>query len=257
MRDGIFLTIQGEGPDVGKAAVFFRTAGCNLRCTWCDTPDSLPEFDVKARNFLPVVSDNVEVMTPSQAVHRINLVGGYTTVPTRVVITGGEPWLQAEGLLLLCNLLIDQGTQVSIETNCEIDILAAVHYVTEMACHAQLKCVFSPKLARLRAGKLTAQTVINNIGALKAGNAAIKLVVSSIEECWQAIAFIKLIQAAKPDMDWTNPKSDRTWYGLQIEDSWLKAGWISNLGMRMQLVYALAAADIRLCVQEHKVLNID
>jgi len=30
-------TIQGEGPLIGTPTVFVRTAGCDYRCTWCDT----------------------------------------------------------------------------------------------------------------------------------------------------------------------------------------------------------------------------
>ena len=33
----IFESIQGEGTNAGKDAIFLRTAECNLRCTWCDT----------------------------------------------------------------------------------------------------------------------------------------------------------------------------------------------------------------------------
>ncbi len=33
----IFKSIQGEGPNFGKPAIFLRTAQCNLKCIWCDT----------------------------------------------------------------------------------------------------------------------------------------------------------------------------------------------------------------------------
>ena len=38
----IFLSIQGEGAYTGYPTLFVRFQGCNLRCKYCDTKDSIP-----------------------------------------------------------------------------------------------------------------------------------------------------------------------------------------------------------------------
>jgi organic radical activating enzyme len=93
----IFHTIQGEGPHVGRPAVFIRLAGCNLQCPACDT-----EY-TQGRDVLPV-QDVVEVVRrmahPSKAM---------------VVLTGGEPFRQ--NLSQLVQRLHDSGYDIQIETN--------------------------------------------------------------------------------------------------------------------------------------------
>jgi 7-carboxy-7-deazaguanine synthase len=92
----VFYTIQGEGPLTGHPAVFIRLAGCNLQCPQCDT-----EYTSKRQRMQPE-----EVVREVQRVH---------PGPRLVVITGGEPFRQAIGLLT--QLLEDTGYQIQIETN--------------------------------------------------------------------------------------------------------------------------------------------
>ena len=72
----IFYTIQGEGPYSGMPAVFLRLAGCNLRCTWCDT-----DFETGAHKMLASEVYN-DVLKKSKGLAQV------------CVITGGEPMLQ-------------------------------------------------------------------------------------------------------------------------------------------------------------------
>src|SRR3974377_1009648 len=80
----IYKSLQGESSYAGLPCVFVRTAGCNLRCVWCDS-----EYTFKGGRRIPV--EDVE-----REVRRLSPDGGL------VEITGGEPLLQeAEGVALV------------------------------------------------------------------------------------------------------------------------------------------------------------
>lgn len=109
----IFASLQGEGPSAGMPVAFLRLSRCNLACTWCDTAytwhftgDNRPHrggatFDRKANQIELDVAEVAE---------RILALG-----QKRLVITGGEPLLQAGRLAELLELLPD--ISVEIETN--------------------------------------------------------------------------------------------------------------------------------------------
>lgn len=92
----MFYTIQGEGPQAGRPALFIRLSGCNLRCTFCDT-----EFDGGIE--MPAHILFAEAYKILQKHHG-----------DLVVITGGEPLLQ--NILPLVSYLNTVGTAVSVET---------------------------------------------------------------------------------------------------------------------------------------------
>ena len=109
----IFASVQGEGPSAGMPCTFLRLSRCNLACVWCDTAytwhfagNERPhrdgvEFERKANQ---LTLDEEEVAA------RIAALG-----QKRLVITGGEPLLQALALARLLELLPD--VTVEIETN--------------------------------------------------------------------------------------------------------------------------------------------
>ena len=109
----IFASLQGEGPSMGRPSVFVRLSRCNLACTWCDTAytwrftgDNRPHRDgvdcARAANQVTLDEDAVAA--------RIAALGA-----SRVVVTGGEPLLQAPALARMLALL--PGRHVEIETN--------------------------------------------------------------------------------------------------------------------------------------------
>ena len=93
----LFYSIQGEGKLVGVPSVFVRASGCNLRCTWCDTPYASwePEGDDVA------VGEIVEKVAAFGARH--------------VVLTGGEPMIMPD-VAELCAGLKATGHHLTIET---------------------------------------------------------------------------------------------------------------------------------------------
>ena len=74
----IFESIQGEGPWAGTPSLFIRTSGCNLRCSFCDTPYTSWKPEGNA-------------WTVDDLVHKV----AASNSPD-VVLTGGEPLLVPE-----------------------------------------------------------------------------------------------------------------------------------------------------------------
>jgi 7-carboxy-7-deazaguanine synthase len=103
----VFRSIQGEGRLTGTASVFVRASGCNLRCTFCDTPYASWSPEGKDLSVDEIVA----------AVERLSRADGRQAVPVRhVVLTGGEPMLFAE-LVPLAAAVRQAGRHVTIETS--------------------------------------------------------------------------------------------------------------------------------------------
>lgn len=96
----IFVSFQGEGPNMGRLATFIRLAGCNLRCNWCDTKYAW---------------DDGKDMTVDEV---RDIIEGNRT--DGLVITGGEPMLQYEEIGSLLKDL--RYKWLDIETNGTVDI---------------------------------------------------------------------------------------------------------------------------------------
>jgi 7-carboxy-7-deazaguanine synthase len=110
-------TIQGEGPFAGRPAMFVRLSGCNLDCSWCDTPYTWNFADKPKRLTLPVFDRAAEVheMKPGEVYWQLEEVAGDTQL---LVISGGEPMLQRTQLRLLAEMWEDDGERYTqIETN--------------------------------------------------------------------------------------------------------------------------------------------
>ncbi len=93
----MFISIQGEGPLSGRRSVFVRLSGCNKQCPWCDTKYASNIFvDVNPRQVFEMI-DRTKI--------------------DHVVITGGEPTIQMDDLILMAALCHEAGLHVTLETN--------------------------------------------------------------------------------------------------------------------------------------------
>jgi len=100
----IFESIQGEGTNAGKPAVFLRTAECNLKCTWCDT-----KFTWDWKNF--DYAKEVKEISIEEIRRELEQFSN-----RHLVITGGEPLMQQDDLAELLTFLKPE-FYVEIETN--------------------------------------------------------------------------------------------------------------------------------------------
>ena len=93
----LFYSIQGEGSLVGVPSVFVRTSGCNLRCSWCDTPYT--SWQPEGEEF------TVDQILSQVRAYRCH----------HVVVTGGEPMIAPE-IIALTGGLRESEMHITIET---------------------------------------------------------------------------------------------------------------------------------------------
>ena len=124
----IFYTLQGEGANAGRAAVFCRFAGCNLwsgreqdrasaTCQFCDT-DFVGTDGTLGGKFAhaDALADQIQAQWPAlDEDHRF------------VVMTGGEPLLQVDSALIAA--LHARGFQIAVETNGTIAAPSGIDWI--------------------------------------------------------------------------------------------------------------------------------
>ena len=121
----IFYSLQGEGKNTGRAAVFIRFSGCNLACPFCDT-----DFEAYVE-----MSDE-------------QIVAAALAFPARfVVLTGGEPALQVDASLV--EKLHASGFEIAMESNGTRPVVDGIDWLTVSPkgkvvverCN-ELKCIY-------------------------------------------------------------------------------------------------------------------
>jgi 7-carboxy-7-deazaguanine synthase len=111
-----FASLMGESTRAGLPAFFIRLTGCNLRCSYCDTGYA---YEGGSEMSLGTLVDLAR-----RQPHQL------------VLVTGGEPLLQAETPAMVTDLL-DAGFSVCLETNGSLPIGAVdarVHRILDVKC---------------------------------------------------------------------------------------------------------------------------
>lgn len=111
-------TIQGEGSHSGTPVLFLRLAGCNKRCSFCDT------------NYHPYLEKTKEEILG-------NLRSLSRAIDT-VIITGGEPMQQLD--VTLAKYLSDNGLSLHIETNGSIKLGDVSKYLKHVSVSPKQTC---------------------------------------------------------------------------------------------------------------------
>ncbi len=184
----IYLSLQGESTFAGLPCIFVRLTACNLRCSYCDTAYAFTEG--KKRELGEVRTEVLRLAMPYSSHqpatlnHRLPLVE----------LTGGEPLLQPNALLLM-KQLCDDGFTVLVETSGALDISKVDPRVRRIM---DLKCPSSGEVERNR---------FKNLSHLKATD-EIKFVIGTVEDYeWakQQIAAHKLDAICPLLMSWVHP----------------------------------------------------
>lgn len=131
-----YKSVQGESSFAGVPCIFVRLAGCNLRCSWCDSEYT---FTGGYKQSADEVVAAVEALAPVRLVE----------------FTGGEPLLQARELIPVMERLLLAGYELMIETSGErplADVPRAVHKIVDV------KCPGSGEAGRFRMENLDALT---------------------------------------------------------------------------------------------------
>jgi|SRR5215813_734456 len=114
----IYKSVQGESSFAGLPCIFVRLAGCNLRCTWCDSEYT---FTGGRKMSVDEVTEEVKQLAPVKLVE----------------ITGGEPMLQEREVVPLMERLVKDGYEILVETSGErplASIPKLIHKIVDVKC---------------------------------------------------------------------------------------------------------------------------
>lgn len=208
-------TFQGEGPSLGRRCGFVRLGRCDLACSWCDTAYTW-DWD----RYDPAVE--LRRMSPDNVVEAVAAMG-----VDRVVVTGGEPFLQQRALLPFLEACAERAWAVEIET--------AGHQALRLPAALVDRLNVSPKLAH-SGNAIERRYRPEALRGLEAtGKAVFKFVVDTVADLDEVAAIVG--ECGLTDV-WVMPEGrsadEVRSRGLALSEAVLARGW--NLTTRLHVL---------------------
>lgn len=211
-------TIQGEGRNMGRRCAFIRFAGCNLSCSWCDTPYSW-DWDRYDRSEESHPMSIEEIASQVEMFHVKHLI-----------VTGGEPLMQQRPIPLIREAT---GCSIDIETNGtripKPEVINAVDLFN-----------VSPKLSFAKDDeekRLVDEAMMKFSELAKQGKAIFKFVAEKVED-FDEIRAIQSKYNIDNDYIWIMPegmtKESHLEHLSELADAVVEAGW--NLTTRIHVL---------------------
>lgn len=218
LNDGpeIFYSIQGEGPGIGKPAIFIRLSLCNLHCTWCDTDYTWNWKGTPFRHANDKNRPNYEKYDKQEWIIDVSVEGILSCLMAypckRVVLTGGEPLVQRNELTQLAKTLKEKDYCLELETNGTLAPGEALDRVTD--CYN-----VSPKLSN--AGNTRKISIKKDVLSFfaKSNKSNFKFVVDHKNDLNEILSLLK-DYAISPDNVYLMPQGT-TPRELQEKQPWL------------------------------------
>lgn len=203
-----FVSIDGEGPLAGELAVFIRFAGCNLRCSWCDTCYSWDQ------------SVAVETLSAKEIYDYIKASGVH-----HVTLTGGEPLVQEQIKELLNILVEDEELMIHIETNGAV----AIREFVETYPVDHLRYIVDFKLPE---SKMTDAMILDNLKVVRPVD-VYKFVIASLEDLKKAHEIIEEYDLSKRTKVYLSPVIGKIEPKEIVE--YMKANRLEGVKLQLQL----------------------
>jgi organic radical activating enzyme len=233
----VFGSIQGEGMDAGVPAIFLRFAGCNLSCTYCDTPEARTRPDAFS---IDDGRGTRKVANPVDCSELVDLVADDLGCRRLAVLTGGEPLLQPAALPPLARGLKGRGMRTYLETNGTLpEALLEVRDVVDFVS-------MDIKLPAGLDGRDFSREHRKFLAATRDGHSAVKIVIPGEASDAEVLAAVGLVADSKPAIPvFLQPVFGCA--GPEVPGERL---------LRLQQEASSLLQDVRLSVQIHKILGI-